>query len=61
MADILCFSRNRCTSVQQIDEQSMRSSCRLQDTLTDALVEVIVKIPDLEVVDVSGEITRSVG
>jgi hypothetical protein len=61
MADILCFSRNRCTSVGQMDEKTMRSSCRLQDTLTDALVEVIVKIPDLEVMDVSGEIRRSVG
>lgn len=61
MADILCFSRNRCTSVEQIDEKTMKSSCRLQDTLTDALVEVIVKIPDLEVMGVSGEIRRSMG
>ena len=61
MADILCFSRNRCTSVEQIDEKTMRSSCRLQDTLTDALVEIMVKIPDLEVTDVSGKIRRSVG
>jgi hypothetical protein len=61
MADILCFSRNRCSSVEQIDEKTMRTSCRLQDTLTDALVEVMVKIPDLEVMDVSGEIRRSVG
>ncbi len=61
MADILCFSRNRCTSVEQIDEKSLRSSCRLQDTLTDAVVEVMVKIPDLEVMDVSGEMRRSVG
>ncbi|KPK29430.1 MAG: hypothetical protein AMK69_06575 [Nitrospira bacterium SG8_3] len=61
MADILCFSRNRCTSVEQMDENTMRSSCRLQDTLTDAVVEVMVKIPDLEVMDVSGEMRRSVG
>ena len=61
MADILCFSRNRCTSVEQIDEKTMKSSCRLQDTLTDALVEVLVKIPDLEVMGVSGEMRRSVG
>ncbi|MGD8226152.1 MAG: hypothetical protein PVH82_03820 [Desulfobacteraceae bacterium] len=61
MADILCFSRNRCTSVEQMDKKTMRSSCRLQDTLTDALVEVMVKIPDLEVMDVGGEIRRSEG
>jgi hypothetical protein len=61
MADILCFSRNRCTNVEQIDEKTMRCSCRLQDTLTDAFVEVMVKIPDLEVMHVSGKIRRSVG
>ena len=61
MADILRFSRNRCTSVEQMDEKTMRSSCRLQDTLTEALVEVMVKIPDLEVTDVRGKIRRSGG
>ena len=61
MADILCFSRNRCTSVEQMDEKTMRSSCRLQDTLTDAFVEVMVKIPDLEVGGVRGKVGRSVG
>lgn len=61
MADILCFSRNRCTSVEQINAQTVKSSCRLQDTLTDALVEIMVKMPDLEVMDVSGKIRRSVG
>jgi hypothetical protein len=60
MADILRFSRNRCTNVEQIDEKTMRCSCRLQDTLTDALVEILVKIPDLEVTDVSGKIRRSI-
>ena len=61
MADILFFSRNRCTSVEQIDDKTMRSFCRLQDTLTDAFVEIMVKIPDLEVGGVSGEVARSVG
>ena len=61
MADILCFSRNRCTSVEQMDEQTMRSSCRLQDTLTDAFVEIMVKTPDLEVAGVSGKVGRSAG
>ena len=61
MADILFFSRNRCTSVEQIDDKTMRSFCRLQDTLTDAFVEIMVKIPDLEVAGVSGKVGRSVG
>jgi len=60
MADILCFSRNRCTSVEQIDEQTLRSSCRLQDTLRDVSVEIKVKVPDLEITEVDGRITRSV-
>ena len=53
------FSRNRCTSVEQIDEQTIRSTCRLQDTLIDASVQVLVKLPDLEVTHVTGSITRS--
>ena len=60
MADILCFSRNRCTAVEQIDEQTLRSSCRIQDTLGDAFVEVRIKVPDLEIIDVNGRIIRSV-
>jgi len=59
MPDILCFSRNRCTTVEQVDAQTLRSSCRVQDTLMDAQVEVLVKVPDLELIDVKGEIRRS--
>lgn len=58
MADILCFSRNKCIRVEQIDEQTLKASCRVQDTLRDIFVEVRVKIPDLEVMDVGGEIER---
>jgi len=60
MADILCFSRNRCSSVEQIDEETVRSSCHLQDTLTEASVEIMVRLPDLEITGVDGEINRSV-
>ena len=55
----LVFSRNRCTSVEQIDEQTLRSTCRLQDPLTDAFVQVIVKLPDLEIIGVTGEFFRN--
>jgi hypothetical protein len=58
MANVLFFSRNRCTSVEQIDERTLRCSCRLQDTLTDAFVEVRVKIPDLEITGITGEVRR---
>ena len=59
MANILFFSRNRSIKVEQIDEQTMRSSCFLQDTLMDAFVEITVTLPDLEITDIKGEINRS--
>jgi hypothetical protein len=61
MANILCFSRNRCTTVEQMDGQTMRSSCYLQDTLREALVEILVKLPDLEITSAGGKIIRSDG
>jgi len=57
--DILSFSRNRCTSVEQIDEHTLRSSCRLQDTLTDASVEILVRLPDLEITRATCEFRRT--
>jgi hypothetical protein len=60
MTDILCFSRNRCTSVEEVDERTLRATCRVQDTLTDAHVEILVKAPDLEIIRAQGEIGRSV-
>ena len=56
---INCFSRNRCTNVEQIDDTTMRSTCRLQDTLMDAFVEITVRLPDLEIVSVEGEVKRT--
>jgi hypothetical protein len=59
MPHILFFSRNRSTSVEHIDGRSVRACCRLQDTLMDAFVEILVKLPDLELVDVRAGIYRS--
>ena len=36
MNNILSFKRNRSTCVEQIDDETMKSYCRLQDTFTDA-------------------------
>jgi hypothetical protein len=55
----LSFTRNRCTSVEQIDQKTLRSTCRLQDTLTDATVSIDVKLPDLEIVAVQGRFART--
>ncbi|MBW1801288.1 MAG: hypothetical protein JRJ85_11240 [Deltaproteobacteria bacterium] len=59
MSDRPCFLRNRCTSVEQIDENTLRSTCRLQDTLTEASVEIIVTLPDLEISGIDGKVRRS--
>ena len=59
MADILCFTRNRCTTVERVDDQTTRSTCRVQDTLLEAWVEILVKSPDLEIVEVRGQVRRS--
>jgi len=57
--NIVCFSRNRCTSVEVIDENILRSTCRLQDTMTDACVEIRVRLPDLEIADATGVFLRT--
>ena len=36
----------------------MKSCCRLQDTLLEASVEITVKLPDLEIAGVKGEVHR---
>ena len=59
MPDILYFSRNRSTNIQQEDDYTIKSTCRLTDTLTEAIVEIIVKLPDLEIIDIKGEVKRS--
>ena len=59
MLDMLSFSRNRCTSVEQVDDNTVKSTCRLQDTLMEAVVEITVKLPDLEIIGIKGEVYRS--
>ncbi len=58
MYNIVSFSRNRSTSVEQTDSQTIRASCRLQDTLQEAFVEIMVRMPDLEITDVRGGVIR---
>jgi len=56
MNNLLCFSRNRRTDVNQIDADTIISSCRMNDTLTHAYVEITVKLPDLEIQHAKGNI-----
>jgi hypothetical protein len=56
MANIACFTRNRCTTVELLDEQTTRSSCRVQDTSMEAWVEILVKSPNLDIAEAWGEV-----
>jgi len=53
------FTRNRCTGVEQIDLETLRSTCRLQDTLTDATVEIRVRLPELTIIEARCEFRRT--
>ncbi|MBN2706128.1 MAG: DUF2889 domain-containing protein [Deltaproteobacteria bacterium] len=57
--NILKYSMNRSTSVEKINESDLLSVCRLRDTLTDAEVRIEVKMPDLEIVGISGHYTHA--
>lgn len=57
MPEILCFSRNRCTSIEQVDDRTLRSTCRTRDNLVDAGVEITAKLPDLEITRVECTVT----
>lgn len=59
MPQLLNFSRNRSTSVEQVDATTLRSVCLLQDTLTEASVELLVTLPDLEISDCRGSFRRT--
>ena len=59
MPFLSCFTRNRCSSVEQVDENTLTATCRLQDTLTDAVVEIDVALPDLEITAARGAFQRS--
>jgi hypothetical protein len=59
MPNILCYSRIRTTSVEQIDEQTLISTCHLHDSLKDALVWIHVRLPELEIIRAEGSFNRS--
>jgi hypothetical protein len=59
MPNILCYSRNRATSVEQIDDQTLLSTCHLDDSLKLAWVRLHVRLPELEIVQAEGSFQRS--
>jgi hypothetical protein len=59
MTTTLCYSRNRCTNVEIVDDQTLIATCTLQDSLTEAFVRITVKLPELEIVQADGKFTRT--
>lgn len=59
MPNILCYSRIRTTNVEQIDEQTLLSTCHLHDSLKDATVSIYVRLPELEILQAEGSFQRS--
>ncbi len=57
--NLFAFSRSRVTSVEKLEENRLKSVCRLVDTLNDMTVEILVTIPDMEIVTVRASIDRS--
>ncbi|MBN2809559.1 MAG: DUF2889 domain-containing protein [Deltaproteobacteria bacterium] len=53
-SNILNFSLNRCTSVDKVNGTDLLSVCRVRDTFTDAEIRIVVKMPDMEIVEISG-------
>ncbi|MCG6909529.1 MAG: DUF2889 domain-containing protein [Deltaproteobacteria bacterium] len=58
MPKMPCYSRNRATSVEQIDATTLTSTCRLQDSFTDAHVTIHVRLPELEIIAADGAFSR---
>ena len=59
MPNILCYSRIRSTSVEQVDDRTRVSTGRLHDALQDAWVSLQVRLPELEIVSGRGAFTRA--
>ncbi len=59
MPDILLFSRIRSTFVEAVAENRLCAVCQLTDTVTEAIAEVVVSTPDLEILDTKATVVRS--
>lgn len=59
MANLLCYSRNRATNVEQVDDSTLVSTCRLQDSMTDAEIFLHIRLPELEIIAAKGSFKRS--
>ena len=59
MTTILCYSRNRSTSVEQLDDETLVSTCTLQDSLTEAFVRIHIRFPELKILQAEGNFNRS--
>jgi hypothetical protein len=52
--NIIDFSMNRCTTVEPVGKNLLKSECCLKDSFTDAKVSILVKMPDLTLEAIGG-------
>ncbi len=52
MAEILIFSRNKCIYVEDVGDSIIKATCKVQDTFGEGYIEIKVRSPDLEIVEV---------
>ena len=58
---ILSYTRNKHTSTIDCEDNSILSHSTVEDTFFAATVEMVVKIPDMEITSVKGTIERAFG
>jgi len=56
---VLCYSRNKCATVVDREDGSLLVRAGVEDTLFTGAVEMVVRVPDLEIVSVEGEVRRA--
>lgn len=55
----LCYSRNKHASVLDLEDGSLLARAIVEDTFFAGSVEMKVKVPDLEIVSVQGQLVRA--
>lgn len=56
---MLIYSRNKLTTVQDIEGGNLRVKILSNDTWLSLWVEMVIKVPDMEITEIKGEFERS--
>jgi len=58
---ILSYTRNKHVSTIDCEDNSILSRCTVEDTFFAATVEMVIKLPDMEITSLEGTIERAFG